>query len=171
MIILKIDQRIFLIPLGIFDDLEGIQPTLVDPVTSSKDSDNLESENFQCERKGSPSKCFQSVASLLRHIGHVELCKNHYGPERIDKMKKKLKNDRDKKMRSEQNEMERKLRLERDRESKRMKYKHSPKKESERKKLEYQQSPEKERCREQSEYQRSPEKREKVWNWNISQTL
>ena len=70
-----------------------------------------EPKTFPCERP----KCqglFDSFSSLLRHVGKLKKCKNFYGPEKLEIMRKEAKNKRQKERRAAQSETERQLFLE-----------------------------------------------------------
>ena len=68
-------------------------------------------KTFPCERPNCKS-FFDEFSSLSRHLSKVKECKEFYGPDRLETMRKELKNIRQKERRAAQSETERKLILE-----------------------------------------------------------
>ena len=75
------------------------------------------------------------MGSLLRHISHVKLCRDFYGPQKLEVMKEDLRNAREKQKRLQQSESDKASFSEKDRKRKALAYKHSPEKERIRKRM------------------------------------
>ena len=76
--------------LSNIEETNPSQSSFDDPRTSTNESENPEIELFTCKRKECTSTPFTTLGSLLRHISHAKLCKDFYGTQKLDAMKKDL---------------------------------------------------------------------------------
>ena len=131
-------------------DIEGLKEH--SSTSTIPKEENLQSETFQCERDGCPISLFTSPSSLLIHIGRNSQCKEFYGIERIEKMRKELKNARQRKSYSNMTPAQRESRLEQMRSSQQTQYGKHSEEEKLRKRTHYGEHSEEEKLRKRSHY-------------------
>lgn len=116
----------------------------------------LKSDDFQCERKGCSTTGFASYSSLIIHIGRAKDCKSFYGPEKLEAMRKELRNSRKRKERASKTDLEKEEIL------KKRRSQYDSEKEKARKKSYYKENPEKRK----QKYHMTPEKQRQEINKN-----